>query len=93
MLLKIENSVKEVLKDRIDPLISSCTALYARKEYQGVWYYLWKHETLFRDTWLVSYGSKEKQDVFMVRMSQIAAELVYKHAIESGFMHVDGYLV
>lgn len=93
MMLKIENSVKEVLRDTADPLISSCTALYARKECKGTWYYLWKHETLFRDTWLVSYGSELEQDVFLVSMSYLAASEAYKYAIEHGLMHIKGYLV
>ena len=93
MILTIENSVKDVLADRIDPLISCSTALYAHCEHDGTWYYLWKHETVTRDTWLVSYGSVNKQDVFLVTMSYLAATLTYKHACESGLMHVKGYLV
>jgi hypothetical protein len=93
MMLTIENSVKDVLQDRVDPLISCGTALYARKAYQGVWYYLWKHETTTQDTWLVSYGTEQKQDVFLVSCSQLAAEQAYSYAVEHGLMHVKGYLV
>ncbi len=64
----------------------TCYAKQISSTNEDTIYCLWKAS----DVWMLSLGDSEYQSVFLVTQSQIAAEIVYKHALEYGLKHIKG---